>query len=352
MSKILNKFLPGASVNVSRRQFLRTATALSAAGVAGAPFALNLATMASAAAQQAPGDYKAIVCIFLNGGNDQGNTVLATDTTSWNLYRTVRTTTDAASIALPAVGATGGVLPITPSTAQAGRTFALNPNMGPLKTLFDAGRAAVVANVGPLIAPMTLAQYKNGSVPRPPKLFSHNDQQSLWQSYGPEGARFGWGGRMGDLMMANNGNASFTAISASGNAVFLAGQSVNQYQISSGGAVAITGLTNLYGLPAGSNPLAGIVTADSANVFEKDHAAVVQRSISAQTLLASSMLPTTGVAAIPVYTNPNTRAAQTNSLAVQLQTVARMIGARNAIEIGTFTGYSAISVAGALVAGG
>jgi uncharacterized protein (DUF1501 family) len=319
--------------DLSRRHFLRTASALSAAGVAGAPFALNLATMASAAAQTAQSDYKAIVCIFLNGGNDQGNTVLATDPTSWAQYQTLRATGGTAPIALPGVGEAGGVLPIAPATAQAGRSFALNPNMGPLKTLFDAGRAAVVANVGPLLAPMTLAQYKAGTVPKPPKLFSHNDQQSLWQSYGPEGARFGWGGRMGDLLLANNSNAAFTAISASGNAVFLAGQTVNQYQISSGGAVAISGLTSLFGVSSAANPLRDIITADSADPFEKDYAAVTKRSIDAQALLATAMAPTTGVAAIPVYTNPNTGAATTNSLAVQLQTVARMIAGRSALGV-------------------
>ncbi len=319
--------------NASRREFLRMASALSVAGTA-APFALNLATMGSAAAQTAPNDYKALICLFMFGANDHANTVLATDSGSWSQYTSVRTTTDAGSIALPAVGAQGGVIPIVPQTAQAGRSFALHPNMIEMKSLFDNGRAAIVSNVGPLIVPTTLAQYKAASVPLPPKLFSHNDQQSLWQAYAPEGAAYGWGGRMGDLMAANNSNPIFTAISASGNAVFLAGKSINQYQVSASGAVPIGGLTgSLFGSSTGAGTFRSIITADTSNVFQKDYAAVTNRSINAQSLLSPAMAPA-GTGGIPnptQYTNPNTGALANNSLATQLQTVARIIAGRSAL---------------------
>jgi uncharacterized protein (DUF1501 family) len=306
---------------------------MSVVGTAGAPFALNLLTMGAAAAQTTS-DYKAIVCLFMSGGNDHANMVLATDPTSWNDYLAVRTTSEAGSIALPAVGTAGGVLPIVPNTIQPGREFALHPNLGPLKDLFDSGRAAVIANVGPLIMPTTRDQYRAKSVPLPPKLFSHNDQQSLWQSYKPEGATYGWGGRMGDLLASMNGNATFTSISASGNAVFLAGQTINQYQVNASGAVAIGGLTSsLFGAPAGSNPLRAIITGDRGNLMEKEHAAIVKRSIDAQGVLSGAMLPagTVGVLNPTQYTNPNTGALANNSLATQLQTVARVIGGRGGL---------------------
>lgn len=321
-------------MNASRREFLRMSSMLSVVGATTAPFTINLATMASAAAQSAPTDYKALICLFMNGGNDHGNTVLATDSTSWTQYLAVRTTTDTGSIALPAVGAPGGVLPITPATTQAGRSFALHPNLVELKGLFDNGRAAIISNVAPLIVPTTLAQYKAASVPLPPKLFSHNDQQSLWQAYAPEGAAYGWGGRMGDLMAANNSNPIFTSISASGNAVFLAGKTVNQYQISSSGAVPIGGLSGaLFGSTAGANPLKAIITADNPHLFQKEHAAVTNRSINAQSILSPAMAVAgpTGVPNPTQYTNPNTGVLATNSLAVQLQTVARIIAGRNAL---------------------
>jgi uncharacterized protein (DUF1501 family) len=171
-------------------------------------------------------------------------------------------------------------------------------------------------------------------VPLPPKLFSHNDQQSLWQAYKPEGATFGWGGRMGDLLASMNGNTTFTCISAAGNAVFLSGQTINQYQISSSGAIPIGGLSgSLFGAPAGSNPLQAIISGDRSNLFEKEHAAVVRRSIAAQSVLSGAMLPAgpTGVPNPSQYTNPNTGALANNALATQLQSVARIIAGRGAL---------------------
>ena len=321
-------------MNASRREFLRMSSMLSVVGAAATPFALNLATMGSAAAQNAPGDYKALICLFMFGANDHANTVLATDSTSWTQYLNVRTTSETGSIALPAVGAPGGLLPISPLSSQAGRSFALHPNLAELKNLFDNNRAAIISNVGPLIMPTTLAQYKAASVRLPPKLFSHNDQQSLWQAYAPEGAAYGWGGRMGDLMAANNANPIFTSISASGNAVFLAGKTVNQYQVSASGAVPVGSLSGtLFGAPAGANPLKSIITADNVNLFRKEHAAITGRSISAQSLLSPSMAAA-GPGGVPnpsQYTNPNTGLLATNALAVQLQTVARIIAGRSAL---------------------
>lgn len=322
--------------NASRREFLRLSSLLSSAGALGVatPFALNLATMGSAAAQTNISDYKALVCLFLYGANDHANTVLATDSTSWTQYTSVRTTSEAGSIALPAVGNSGGVLAITPNSQQAGRTFALHPAMSELKNIFDAGRAAIVANVGPLLVPTTLEQYKAARVPLPPKLFSHNDQQSLWQAYAPEGAAYGWGGRMGDLLAANNSNPIFTAISASGNAVFLSGRSIRQYQIGNSGAVAISGLSgSLYGSTTAGATLRNIITGDTANYFQKEHAAVTNRAISAQSMLAPAMATAGagGIANPSQYTNPNTGLLANNSLAIQLQTVARIIAGRSAL---------------------
>ena len=315
----------------SRRRFL--GSMLTLAGTGAAPFALNLAAMGNAAAQSA-GDYKAMVCLFLNGGNDAFNTVLATDSASWNEYLRVRNTGGSDSIHLPGTGETGGVLPIVPATAQAGRSFALHPGLGPLKDLFDGGRAAVVANVGTLIAPTTLAQYKAKSVALPPKLFSHNDQQSTWQSGQPEGASVGWGGRLGDLTVSGNANAMFTTISAAGNTVFLSGQQVRQFQVGQAGAVPIRGISaNLYGSAAGTQALQAILADAGNDLIEQEQKAAVQRAISSQSILSGAMLAA-GPAGVPnptSYINPATGVAATNPLAVQLQTVARIIGGRSAL---------------------
>src|SRR6185369_2412519 len=143
--------------------------------------------------------------------------------------------------------ALGGVLGLQPNfTAFAtnnNRSFALHPSMTEMRTLFNdpASRLAIIANAGPLITPLTKAEYNANTAakPRPAKLFSHNDQQSTWQALGPEGVRVGWGGRFGDLLAGSNSKTVFTSISVGGSAVFMAGQNVFQYQVGTGGATAI-----------------------------------------------------------------------------------------------------------------
>ncbi|MCU6498263.1 DUF1501 domain-containing protein [Rugamonas sp. A1-17] len=316
--------------NSSRRHFLGKMLALAGGGTV--PFTLNLAAMGNAAAAGAT-DYKAIVCLFLAGGNDHFNTVLATDSGSWSEYRRLRTTQQSGSIALPTIGAAGGVLPIVPNAPQAGRTFALHPSLRPLKELFDTGRVAVLANVGTLIQPTTLAQYKARTVATPPRLFSHNDQQAMWQSsHTEQAASAGWGGRLGDILASDNSNAAFTCISTAGNALFLSGRMVRQYQLSGASAPAINNLSgSLFGMSASANPLRQIVTADSSDPFLREHAAVTSRAINSQAALSGALAGVGAVADPLPYINPNTGVASVNPLAVQLQTVARMIAGRSAL---------------------
>jgi uncharacterized protein (DUF1501 family) len=95
--------------------------------------------------------------------------------------------------------------------------------------------------------PLTREQYNNAdrkTYPLPPKLFSHNDQQSIWQSSSPEGSTVGWGGHLGDLAMGGNAKSLFTCMSVTGNAVFLSGDAALQYQVSTGGAVKIRSATD------------------------------------------------------------------------------------------------------------
>lgn len=310
--------------NASRRQFLRTASLASTAGYAAAPFALNLASISAAAAQSAS-DYRALVCVFLFGGNDHGNTVLATDTASWQAYQALR---PADSIGLPGVGEPGGVLPITTTTPQTSRSFALHPSLEPIKTLFDNGQAAVLANVGPLIEPLTKADYQNKTGQRPPKLFSHNDQQSIWQAYAPEGARHGWGGRMGDLFANMNATQTFTCMSTSGNAVWLAGRDTVPYRTSSNGATPIRGLSgSLFGSSSATETLRDIITHPGDNLFEQAYAGVTRRAIEAQAALSSAMVDSELLPPIPTLPGTTT----SNRLAAQLQTVARIIGGRSTL---------------------
>jgi len=311
----------------TRRRFL--GAMLSAAGSSAAPFAMNLAAMSPAMA--AASDYKALVCVFLHGGNDHFNTVLATDSTSWSAYNKLRQTSDLGSIHLASVGQSGGVLPISPATPQAGRSFGLHPQLGGMKDIFDTGRLAIVANVGTLLAPTTLAQYKAGSN-LPPKLFSHNDQQSMWQSCQPEGASYGWGGRMGDHLASFNSQNTFTCVSAAGNAVFVSGKQIRQYQISNQGAVPVN-LIDTYNFGTWQNPLRAIITASSGNMFAQEYANVMKRSLDSQSTLTSGMAASGsgGVPVPPMFVNPKSGKAEVNPLAVQLQTVARVIAGRSTL---------------------
>jgi uncharacterized protein (DUF1501 family) len=348
----------------ARRLFLKQSAALSTMGVA-SPLALNLAAMGSAAAQTAT-DYKAIVCIFLFGGNDAFNMVLPTDTASWNAYTTTRNQAPE-SIALLAPGTApnaaaavgsperlGGVLPIAPANAQ-GRTFALHPLLGELQSMFNTDRRlAIVPNVGPLMLPTTKAQYALASHPKPRSLFSHNDQQNTWQSFKPEGSTVGWGGRLADLMASQNQRAIFSSISAAGNAVWLSGQSVRQYQVGTNGAIRMGSDTNnrIYGSTAVAAAMERIVRGSrGGHVMESDLAAVNTRSIDAEVALRTALKapsdPLFGTAPAsgaynaandpklrytPDPLTPGTTAF--NALAQQLQIVARMIEAAGHANIG------------------
>lgn len=357
--------------NATRREILRRMSALSCVGAAASTFGLQLATMGSAAAQT-PSTYKALVCLFMFGGNDANNMVLATDSDSWGRYFSTRQ--QGSPIALMPVGtpatapgatnsvtgrtlpsgnsayqfpeAWGGVLPIStltsnpipPGTSASVRTFAINPLMAALIPVWNAGRLAAAVNVGPLIQPITKTQMMNRTAPLPENLMSHNDQQSTWQSGSGEGARQGWGGSMADQLLASNGaNAVFTAISTSGNAVLLAGQNVVQYQMStnqSGPAIR-------FNVATGSSQLATIAReivrdTSGSSYFMNDYSSKVIRSQGAADLLNAQFTATGAAAAIPDPTqmlNPITRANETNPLATQLQTVAKVIASNQVLGI-------------------
>jgi uncharacterized protein (DUF1501 family) len=178
------------------------------------------------------------------------------------------------------------------------------------------------------VVPTTMTQYRARSVPLPPSLFSHNDQQSVWQTYNGrrEGARVGWGGRMGDLLTAANQFQNFTCVSASGTAVFLSGQSSVQMQIGNNGGLAISGIagTTLYGSTAGPATARRLMTEDRSNLLEKDYNGIVKRSAEAAQTLNSALVNFPSTAA-PFSTFPNT------GLGNQLRNVARMIAARQAL---------------------
>jgi uncharacterized protein (DUF1501 family) len=293
----------------SRRAFLKRAGVLGLAGVA-TPFVTSLAAIGEAAAAVST-DYKALVCVFLYGGNDYANTLPPYDQASYNLYQAAR-----ANIATDRAALAATVL--NPANSLGGRQYAMAPTMASLLPLFDAGKLAVALNVGTLVQPTTNAQYTAGSVKLPPKLFSHNDQQSYFQASNPEGATTGWGGRIGDLFQSGNGSATLTCVNASGNAVYLTGSSAVQYAVGTNGPTAlINNSTTLYSSATAMSTLKSLITGSSTNILANEHARVTKRALDTYTLL-SGALAGAPAANFPLFPSGN-------SLADQLKIVARMI---------------------------
>jgi len=318
---------------LSRRQFLRTASMASMAGLSVSPFLLELNSVAAMAQQSGAPDYRALVCIFLQGGNDGHGTVIATDTESFSAFTQARS--GAPGLAYPA----SELLPITLKTPQSGRTFALNPALTGVQNLFSAGRAAIVSNTGTLIAPTTKTQIQSNTIPLPASLYSHFDQTAAWQAITADGGSAvheGWGGAIADLISSQNSNAAFTCISTAGVALFLSGQSSFQLNVTSAGPIPISGLVNPpFNCQSGSSVLSSILTADETNLFAKEYSVVVNRSIAAQASLASAMLPAGagGIVNPPQYLDPTTKKLTDNPLASSLQTVARIIGGRASLGV-------------------
>ena len=313
--------------NAARRAFLRRTGQLALLGGA-APLGLNLAALGEAAALTAT-DYKALVCVFLFGGNDHANTVVSYDQADYARYRAIRSagaSADFRGIHLERNTLTGTVLRPTVALPDS-RQYALHPAMSRLATLFNSGRAAVLLNVGPLVQPTTRAHYFSAdrrAHPLPPKLYSHNDQSSIWQSSTPEGGTVGWGGRMGDLALAAQGSSLFTCITLAGNGLFLSGDAALQYACSTGGPVPLGGHEgHLLGSTEVHAAALEIVQAPSPHLLGHEYQRVARRALQARDSLASALAPV----------QLNTRFDEGRPLAEQLRMVARLIAARQALNV-------------------
>src|ERR1700734_939362 len=149
-------------IDHSRRQFMKTASYAAMTGVTASPALPSMRALAAMTSHtaSAPTDYRALVCLYLQGGNDGHGTLIATDPDSFTAFPQARSGPEGLASPL------NSLLPITPTTPQSGRTFALNPYLTGVQNLFNAGRAALVANTGTLIEPVTKDQYTQGSAPQ------------------------------------------------------------------------------------------------------------------------------------------------------------------------------------------
>jgi uncharacterized protein (DUF1501 family) len=314
---------------ITRREFLRRA-ACAAVGTAAMTSAIrDLRFMNAAVAQSNLTNYKALVCIFLQGGNDSNNLILPTIQLQYNNYATIRTPV----LAIPQ----SAILPVT-SLDSDGNTYGLHPSCPELQTLFGEGNLAFLFNTGTLVHPLTRSQYLSGSVSTPPQLFSHADQQTQWQTSVPDQPpTTGWGGRCADLLNAVQPNAPISLmVTLAGANTFEIGNLVAQYSVSTSGAISLSlpktpsGGASTNRLPT----LMNILGLPYSNLQAQAYARVAEQAINSGALLNNAISNT---AAANYWTNsfpakitaPEGGATFTSTLSPQLEMVARLIAAGN-----------------------
>ncbi len=336
---------------IDRRNFLRRATGL-ALGTSAASAILDLRLMNTALAQAGASypDYKALVCVFLSGGNDGNNMVIPFDTDRYASYAGIRGNSlalfrDQAATSAGTNGNTyyGRAL----STANTGgEEAAVHSSMPEMQALFDSGKLAFIRNVGVLSEPLTRGEYRAGSKKRPPQLFSHNDQVTQWQTSLPDViSRTGWGGRLMDRIRLDFAEQNISpgqvsmSVSIAGTNTWEVGEIVNQFKVSTSGAStfsAYSGTANaarktlidqILRAPGFGGDAA--LNANRTNLGLLDY-----RNVNERSLLNGAAL-STGLASIPTATNTaiTNAFAQTNNsgLGQQLKMIARIIAARNSI---------------------
>lgn len=308
----------------ARRRFLAQSARI-ALGSAAAYATLGRLQMVQAASVQPPEDYRALVCIYLFGGADSFNMVVPRTDSAYANYQAAR----------PALSVTqANLLPISPLSGDGGISWGLHPAMTEMQQLFEAGHAGLLANVGPLVAPTTKAAYQARSVPLPPELFSHVDQQAYSMSMGSEtAARAGWGGQIADRLADSGllvGSGLPTSISMSGTNMWQGGASDGIYTMGSGGPSRINdtlrpGNTWTRTIPRREAfyKLLDAAKRDSS-LFTREFARISQRSLDFSEFAYQSL------ANAPPITTPFPVAGQ-NRLADTLMTVARTISARHAL---------------------
>jgi uncharacterized protein (DUF1501 family) len=311
---------------LTRRDFIRRA-ACAAVGTAAMTSAISdLRLMNAAVAQSNITDYKALVCIFLQGGNDSNNLILPTIQSEYNNYASIRTPI----LALPQ----SAILPVN-SLDGDGHTYGLHPSCPELQTLFGEGKLAFLFNAGTLVFPVTRAQYLAGTN-NPPQLFSHADQQTQWQTSIPDQPPLtGWGGRCADLLNAVQPGAPISLmVSLAGANTFEVGNIVSQYSVSTSGAISLSMPTTPSG-GASTNrlpTLMNILGLPYTNLQSQAYAGVAEHAINTGSLL-NNAIASTGAAnywttAFPAKITPAGGGTAFNStLGPQLQMVARLIAA-------------------------
>jgi len=284
----------------TRRGFIRVGAA-TAGSLALRPFGMLPALAQSAS------DYRALVCVFLFGGNDSNNMVVPMDDASFKAYTSIR-----AGLALTAAELT----PTVYSSANA--PYAFHGKLPELASLFTSKELAVVANVGSLVEPLTRTQYQAQQTPLPLNLFSHADQQLQWQSSIAQGnSPTGWAGRAADYIAANGVNSSRFPVffSVAGNSLLGTGASSQPVAVAPGGSLQLTGFNASAASEARWNSLNSMLKLDSGAALAQAANATLANGIGDATALTNALAKGTALkTSFPA-----------TSLGKQLQQIAQVI---------------------------
>jgi uncharacterized protein (DUF1501 family) len=291
-------------MKITRRNLLRLGLSAGTLGFAGR---FGRFGMLNAMAQD-PADYKALVCLFLYGGNDSNNTLVPLNTAEYDAYRNIRK-----NLAL----ASANLLPVA---TRSGTPYGFHSRLPGMQQLFNDGSLAVVSNVGTLVKPVTRSDYMARTAALPSNLFSHLDQQTEWQTASPLApSATGWAGRVADIMAPLNGAATFPAfVSVGGSALLGEGSRTHPGSVVPGQTLGLAGYNTTSASQARLQSLQEILTFDTGMTLVHAANGALQQGMHDDYELRKALA---GAA-------PLTTAFPTTSIGQQLQQVARMVQVR------------------------
>ena len=317
-------------MDTKKRQFLKAAAAGGLAYALGRTANTGFAQMTGA---NGFSDYRALVCVFLFGGNDSWNMIVPTSAAEYNAYAKSRGAGTDSSLAVER----NLLLPISLADSKAGdASYGFHPNMPELRDLFNAGKLAVLPNVGPLIRPTSKTQYLSAGDTGhdlPPQLFSHNDQQDQWHSLrGKALLNTGWAGRVADILASRtSGQQVPLNVSLNGQTFFQASKTVDPYVLGSGGVNTFRAFC--CGSQASGRrvsvdaSLNSTLSAPTSSYYHRGYARVQQRALRYADRLSNALGSAHRFNALP------DSGAQLSWLSTQLKTVAKMISQRSTLNM-------------------
>jgi uncharacterized protein (DUF1501 family) len=294
----------------SRRDFLKRTCCTAAAGFAAASF--NRFGLVNALAQSSQ-DYKALVCVFLFGGNDSNNMVVPFSSSGYASYQSIRSV-----LALPQ----NSLLPIAPPSAS---SFGFHSKFTEMQSLFNQKHLAVLANVGTLVRPTTRAQFQQGQANLPQNLFSHEDQQAQMQTATLDGnGQTGWAGRTADKIQSIYGGSFPVIISLAGTNIFCEGLSARSIESSGDPTKLLSGFSSSAESQSRMSALQNLLTFDTGVSLIQAASTTTTNALQDSNALASAL------AAAPALA---TAFPTNNGLASQLKQVAQIISVRAALGL-------------------